>query len=360
MELKMRKAIRVGLTNVRQELAERLYLTSGLDITKPVQVYCLLTYRCNARCKMCDHWRLEHYPEELPASVWIEALRDLKRFSPGAHVQFTGGEVLMKNDFLDILKWCGQNGLSAGMVTNAGMITREIAEKIVDCRPNNVNISVDSPFHAVHDELRGREGFLKKVIAGIGFLRDASEKAGVRIAISVKPTMSKLNFESMPELLEKAVSWGATMMNIQPLVVRTDETVGMDIAGLDGVEEVFTRLLDMKRAGYPLVNTKRQFDSWNKIGTVQSRRRKPCTVGLRLLEILSDGDVQFCNHILTRIGNIRESKISELWYSPQAKIEREKTVLCRYNCTASCYVSRTFAEKVVFFWRSFVDKKRRH
>jgi len=351
----MGKALKVALTNARQELAERLYMVNGWDLTRPVQVYCLLTYRCNARCKMCDHWRLEHYPEELPASVWIDTLRDLKGFSPGAHVQFTGGEVLMKKDFLEILKWCGDNGLSAGMVTNAGMITREIAEQLVDCRPNNINISVDSPYHEIHDEFRGREGFLTKVIEGIGFLRDASEKSGIELAISIKPTLSKQNLESMPLLLEKAVSWGATMVNIQPLAVRTKETVGMDIADAEGVEEIFEKLLDMKEKGYPLVNSKRIFDSW--IRPEPTAKKKPCTVGLRMLEILSDGTVQFCSHIDMRIGNISETPISKLWRSPQAKIMRQKTVVCRYNCTASCYTSRTLGEKIGFFWKSFVNKK---
>ncbi|MGC9315289.1 MAG: hydrogenase maturation protease [bacterium] len=234
----MSKALKIAVANVKQQIAGKLYLKTGTDFTKPVQVYCLLTYRCNARCKMCDHWRMEKYPEELPAEVWIEALKDLKKFSPGAHVQFTGGEVLMKKDFLDILEWCGKNGLSAGMVTNAGLITPEIAARLVHCRPNNVNISIDSPYSEVHDDLRGRAGFLEKVIAAIGYLRKESEEQDTKLAISIKPTLSRLNIESMPELLEKAVEWGATMLNIQPLTVRTDDVTGMDISGYESAGKI--------------------------------------------------------------------------------------------------------------------------
>ncbi len=352
----MSKALKIAVANVKQQIAGKLYLKSGTDFTRPVQVYCLLTYRCNARCKMCDHWRMEKYPEELPAEVWIEALSDLKKLSPGAHVQFTGGEVLMKKDFLDILQWCGDNDLSAGMVTNAGLITPEIAAQIVHCRPNNVNISIDSPYAEVHDDLRGRAGFLEKVIAAIGYLRKEAEEQDTKLAISIKPTLSRLNIESMPELLKKAVEWGATMVNIQPLTVRTDDVIGMDISGYEGAGKIFDKLIEMKESGFPLANSRRQFDLWLKSGCVTEAVPQKCTVGLRMLEILSDGKVQFCNLLPTVIGNIREDKISEIWKSPLARETRRRTVECKRNCTASCYVSRTFTEKISFFWRSFVKK----
>ena len=45
---------KLALSNTRSKLAETLYLKTGMDFTRPVQIYALPTMRCNARCVMCD------------------------------------------------------------------------------------------------------------------------------------------------------------------------------------------------------------------------------------------------------------------------------------------------------------------
>jgi len=346
----MKKAIKVAIANLRQEVAERLYVAFRIDFTRPIQIIGLITERCNARCEMCHYWRQTDYPSELPAEDWIEALDNLRKFAPGFHIQFTGGEPLMKRDFMQILQWCGQNGVSAGFVTNGELITKDIAKQIVACRINNVNFSIDSATSELHDKLRGKDGIFNRAISAIGYLRLAAEKENRNFIISIKPTLHSLNMLQMPQLLENAREWGATVVNIQPISVRTPEGENMWITDIPALRKVIDKLSEMKKQGFPLANTQRQMATW--IGHFEGKtlkRKGACKVGMRMLSILSNGDAYYCSTISTVIGNIADSPIKQIWKGDTAREVRFITAKCKLTCTASCYSERTFIEKANFF-----------
>jgi len=353
----MSKLIKVALANIRNIISEKLYINFGIDKTKPLQVYCLITEKCTARCQMCEFWRKSDYSDELPAEIWIKALREFHQISPGVHVQFTGGEPFLKQDFFEIIEECGKLGISYGIVTNGELINEKNVERLIDANVNNINISLDSPYAEVHDRLRGKEGLFDRVVKAIYLISTTAAKKGKRITISIKPTVHNDNFRDLPLLLKKIKEWGAAVLNIQPLTHKTDECNNLKIKDEEAYIKVVDELMQMQKDGYPLANSRSQFISWIPILKGENIDRKGiCKVGLRLISIVANGDTYYCSPLKSIIGNIKNDSAKTLWFGEKAKILRKKTIKCKLPCTASCYSERTLMEKIHFFLLMFGKK----
>src|SRR5262245_30769047 len=60
----------------------------------------LVTYRCNARCRMCDSWRLKPGGEMTPAQV----RQVFAKVGALDVVRLTGGEPFLREDFADVAR----------------------------------------------------------------------------------------------------------------------------------------------------------------------------------------------------------------------------------------------------------------
>ncbi|HLF55375.1 MAG TPA: radical SAM protein, partial [Thermoanaerobaculia bacterium] len=73
----------------------------------PLHVFIELTYRCNVRCDFCQFFEFEDraarkpFGDELRFEEIEAVLSELPRFS---FVSFTGGELFLRRDVLDILR----------------------------------------------------------------------------------------------------------------------------------------------------------------------------------------------------------------------------------------------------------------
>ena len=54
---------RLGLREVSTILPGALYLTTGIDFTRPTEIQVNITHRCNYQCLQCACWRFEKIPE---------------------------------------------------------------------------------------------------------------------------------------------------------------------------------------------------------------------------------------------------------------------------------------------------------
>ena len=105
---------RLGTHHVRNAVAEEIYLRTGRDVTVPVSIYGEVIERCNYKCRYCDYWRRPNYREEMSIDEWKKALLDLKEFIGHYHIEFSGGEPYIKKGFIDLLTFCGEQGLEMG------------------------------------------------------------------------------------------------------------------------------------------------------------------------------------------------------------------------------------------------------
>jgi MoaA/NifB/PqqE/SkfB family radical SAM enzyme len=143
---------RLGAHHVRNAVAEEIYLRTGRDFTVPISIYGEVVERCNYKCRYCEYWRRPHYRDEMPIEDWKKALLDLKDFIGHYHIEFAGGEPYIKKGFVELLTFCGEQGLKWGVTTNGGAFgNQKVVDWTVAAKPFNINISIDSNDARVHD-----------------------------------------------------------------------------------------------------------------------------------------------------------------------------------------------------------------
>ena len=125
----------------------------------PIDCVLAITYNCNARCVMCDIWRIQGFPE-LPVAEFAKlppTLRD---------INISGGEPFLRRDLPEIVAVLAKACPKARLVISTnGFLTDLVVKqmkKILKIKPDiGVAISIDG-MNEMHDEMRGIPGGFDK------------------------------------------------------------------------------------------------------------------------------------------------------------------------------------------------------
>jgi MoaA/NifB/PqqE/SkfB family radical SAM enzyme len=341
----------LGYKHAVSAIAEEVYLKFGVDATRPVTFYGLVNSRCNVKCRYCEYWRLDKYPDEMTIAQWQDALLSVKDFVGNFSINFSGGEPFIKPGFIDLLEWCRDNEIKAGVTTNGSALTKANAARVVAAHPFNVNISLDAPSAEVHDYLRGSAGLFEKLSNGIKYLLEERKRQGVEFPITVKPTVNALNFRHLPALVEWAESIGDLCVSPQPMDRWSPETYNelwIEEAQLPELEAVIEQLIAMQKSGAPILTPEHVMRLFADHFREKSAPREtlPCRVGMRNFFIRTNGDVEMCIAGFPAIGNIKEQSAREIWYGAKAREVREGTVKCEKLCLITCVSQKSIGNKV--------------
>jgi cyclic pyranopterin phosphate synthase len=130
-----------------------------------------VTQRCNLQCIYC-HAEGERSPE---AEITLEDIREVLRVAVSLgirSVKFTGGEPLVREDILDIVR-AVPPGLESSMTTN-GILLGRYAHDLKEAGLTRINVSLDSMDPACYRDITGHDR-LPEVLAGI----EAALEAGL-------------------------------------------------------------------------------------------------------------------------------------------------------------------------------------
>lgn len=125
-----------------------------------------VTLRCNYRCFFCHSEGIESRTQELTPSEW-GLIATALRFVGVESFKFTGGEPLVRDDIVDIVREVNNCGkpLDLSMTTN-GYYLKELAGMLRDVGLGRLNISLHSLRENVYKKITGC-GDLSKVLKGI-------------------------------------------------------------------------------------------------------------------------------------------------------------------------------------------------
>ncbi len=159
-------------------------------------VYLNLTTACNLRCRYCFIEAGLPQPNELTTEEVISVLDEVAAMGADK-VTLTGGEPLLRTDFLDIARHAASlqgRGISRlSLVTNAMLVSKDLAHSIMPLF-SAVNVSIDG-FDAAHDSVRGRGSF-GEAIRGLRLLVNAGIEPTVFI------TLTQGNVASLGRILD--------------------------------------------------------------------------------------------------------------------------------------------------------------
>lgn len=161
----------------------------------PSSVFWDITRNCNLKCLHCYNFHEYDHNEELSADEAKRVLEEMSIFGVES-ISFSGGDPLMRKDFLEIVRHAaGLNFKSVGVATNGTLIDRDIARQLK--LPNtHVQISIDGDVAEIHDSMRGVKGSFDKAVNGIKLLIEEG------VNTSVCTTATRLNVDRVPNIIQ--------------------------------------------------------------------------------------------------------------------------------------------------------------
>ena len=140
----------------------------ALKLNIPLSVQLDLTYRCNERCVHCY---LDHDDHGEMTTAEIKDLLDQMADAGVFYLTISGGEILMRRDFFEILEYARTRTFCVKLKTNGILIGKTEAEHLKALGVESVQISIYSHVPEVHDAITKLPGSLKHSIEAVRRLR---------------------------------------------------------------------------------------------------------------------------------------------------------------------------------------------
>ncbi|MEK6704163.1 MAG: radical SAM protein [Bdellovibrionota bacterium] len=185
----------------------------------PIKAIIELTYGCNMRCAHCFNPTHKVCSEELSTSEIIRILEELADHGC-LWVGFTGGELFTRKDTFTILKKANDLGMVFSILTNATMITPELADQIRDISHYIVEVSIYGATEATYEKVTNVRHSFSKFVRGVELLK----ARGVQMSLNL--IMMSLNLHEFESMREFAISRGIRHKVCTKIYPRADGHTG--------------------------------------------------------------------------------------------------------------------------------------
>lgn len=258
----------------------------------PLEVVLELTHHCNFRCQHCYIPDFQA-PDLLTTQRVMELLDELADMGT-LYLVFTGGEFLLRKDWIDIARRARQLGFSLAVLTNGALIDETIADQLAEVHAY-VEISFYANDRQVFEAITQKQGSFDATLRGIELVRHR----GLQLELNI-PIMT-LNRESYQGALEFANEIGAVGSSFAKILSKKDgdpEPIKMRLPN-EALPGVFAENPNLGCAVEPR-------DPAHDSGPL-------CAAGVRYANITSSGDVLACNIMPVVAGNVLKTSFREIW-----------------------------------------------
>jgi len=308
-------------------------------IAPPKVVQMRLTKRCNLQCRMCDIWKEKDSRKELPVGEWIRITEKIYRWLGTFRLEFAGGEILLYDNFLELVKFCRKKGIKTSLTTNGSLIDEAVAKKIIEAGLDEINISLDTLRADLYRELRGRDDF-QKVLKAFKLIKQHRYKDMSPI-LCMAVIIMEHNLDELLDLVRFVRNGGADAISFQvidnnfdreydPLWFKKSEFWVRDT---EKIEKIIEKIIDYKKKGYIIANSVEQLKAFQKYFREPQKfsRQYSCSTGENNIIIDTDGSVLLCWN-MAPVGNVRDGDVRKIWESNLSMIRRRQIKYCRKTC----------------------------
>jgi AdoMet-dependent heme synthase len=303
-------------------LAEMNQKALGLGI--PISVHLDITYRCNERCVHCY---LDHDDRGEMSTAEIEDVLNQLSDAGVFFLTLSGGEVLMRRDFFEIVEHARRLLFNVKVKTNGVMIREPQARRIRELGVEQVQISVYSHRPEIHDAITKLPGSLKRTIDAIRFLKSQ----GLKVVIA--NVLMAGNFFDNTGVMTLAKELGVSYTldpTITPKMDGDTSVLKLRIPGSD-LKQVFR--------SQELVGNVEEFCAPPPAPGEDIMDGLPCSAGHTACYISPYGDVFPCVQFPLPSGNLRRQKFAEIWQnSPQLNEVRSIRARDLPTCSTCAHV----------------------
>ena len=313
------------------------------------------TRRCNLSCVHCyADARTAQSDGEMGTDEGKDFIRQLADFGVPV-VLFSGGEPLMRQDFLELARFAAGQGVGVVVSTNGTLLTPDIAGEMRDIGFREVGISLDG-IGERNDMFRGREGAYEAALDGIRNCIAAGHR------VSLRMTITRSNQHEVPAILDLVEREGIDRACFYHLAY---EGRGSDLRESDlshdetraAVDLICDRTLDFYARGlrkevlmvgnhadgvYLYLKLRRQDPQRAESVLSLLRRNGGNNSGVRIGAVDEKGNVhpdQFWSGVT--VGNVRERSFEQIWTDTSNPIVsglRDRKALLKGRCARCNYL----------------------
>jgi AdoMet-dependent heme synthase len=291
----------------------------ALKLNIPLSVQLDLTYRCNERCIHCY---LDHDDHGEMTTAEIKDLLDQMADAGVFYLTISGGEIMMRRDFFEILEHARLRTFCVKIKTNGVLIREKEAARLRELGVESVQISIYSHRPEVHDAITKMPGSLRQSLDAVRFLR----RQGLYVVMAnVLMTENAADYKQVRLLAQELDAKFIIDPTVTPMMDgdRSILKLNVDQAAL---KEVF-------RNG-DLVGNVEEFCAPPAAVNQDDLDSLPCSAGHTACYVSPYGDVYPCVQFPLPSGNVRVTKFVDIWRdSPQLKEVRTITLRDMSSCS---------------------------
>ncbi len=306
-----------------------------------------ITSKCNMNCIHCSASANDESHKDLTFKEIEIVLNKLKELGIES-INFSGGELFMRKDMLDIFRKTVELGFRFSFASNLSLINEKIIDFLNKNRPNAIQTSLDFSNPLKYNQFRKLNNAFDAFMKGYSLI-----KSRTTIPVIATCTVTKSNYNELDKIIDFAVENkfdGFTFNDLIPI------GRAKDISDIVLSNEEFAELMRYAREKKELLKGKINIQ-WEGVKIPDRKPDKQidllkskCIACFERINIDSDGSIQPCNLMKLKVGNILHQEFKDIWDSSEIiadLLDREKLTgkcgNCNYKYSCGGCRARAFA-----------------
>lgn len=339
---------------------EKKAVPKKLGVWMPEELHLELTYKCNSKCIMCnlrfiDTKEKELTPEELLKVFQSKLLGGVKL------VVLSGGEPMLRNDFLDIVSLAARSFPTANILILSNYLNTKLVLKnlesikyITDLKRISLGTSIDG-LGLNHDRIRGAKKSFDCLIKSLNLIKNKHPKIYQSLNFTITPKNCSrifsvydwckkndwhVSFQVMVQKKEaKKLVWNKKHIST---VEKQIEKVISDVCKTNGI--LSPEVLYLNKGMLSFLLSLHYIPKYIK----ERKRYYPnCPCGEKFAMIDPFGTLYFCPvHKDKTAGSLKNNGFDDLWVSNKAEETRKFFNKGKCHCWLTCSYSRMLGDAI--------------
>lgn len=287
------------------------------------------------------------------------------------NICISGGEPLLYNDIISLVKLITKNNMKASLNTNGWLLNKNLFNKLMKAGLLAINISLDSPIASVHDKLRGLNGLFDKTVTQL----KECKSMNIPFVLNIRMILSKYNYKDLEKMIDLAMKLDADVLSID--MIEADSKKKLFLLNEEELKLFDTKVKpalinkimslnipdELKKINVEQISNilNPDFNSYNNYSNgvywPDDNIKRKCDIPNSFLIIEGDGNVLPCNAVEYNrnkvCGNLFETDIKKLWTSDKITEFRDNKMdfcmECPMNMSFMIFLKKNNVERDVDF-----------
>ena len=290
--------------------------------TKKLNGTVIVTYRCNAKCTMCNRYKCPSNPDE------ELSIKTIKKLPKMYFTNITGGEPFIREDLDKIVCELYKKSDRIVISTN-GFFTDRIIKLCKKYPKVGIRISLEG-LEGTNNKIRGLEdGFNKGYSTLKKLVEMGHPDVGIGMTVQDKNAKDLVSLYKLSDELN--MEFATASLHNSFYFVESNNIIEDRLMVAQSFEDLINELLNSS-------SPKKWFRAYFNHGLINyifsQKRLLPCDMAFDTFFIDPYGDVMPCNGTKEKkvMGNLNKQTWDELWNSKEAEQVRKEVRKCDRQC----------------------------